>query len=266
MYKTQTTQMENKIGIVCIHGAGLGSFIWDELKPHLVHRVLVLDFPNRMNRGNITTAHLHLGDYASLLIKRIEKWNHRRFIIVAHSVGACVGMKVAQHFGSRVQGFVAISATIPINGGSFVSCFSFPKNILNGLLIRFMGTRPPNSLIVRRLCHGLSLEKTKKILSSYTAESKALFLERTNAKIVNMPTLYIQTTRDKLFSKEFQEKMAKNMQAQDIVSMKTGHLPMLTMPQQLAEILNEFIERLPPPKMQRSPNGRVAKNKKEVES
>ena len=41
-------------------------------------------------------------------------------------------------------------------------------------------------------------------------------------------------------NKEFQEKMANNMMAQEIVSMKTGHLPMLTMPQKLAEILNEF--------------------------
>jgi pimeloyl-ACP methyl ester carboxylesterase len=258
--------MENKIGIVFIHGAGLGSFIWDELKPHLMHRVLMLDFPNRMNRGGITTAHLHLGDYAGLLIKRIEKWNHRRFIIVAHSAGGCVGMKVAQHFGSRVQGFVAISAAIPLEGGSFVSCFPFPKNILNGLLIRIMGTKLPNSLIVKHLCHGLPPDKTKKVLTAYTAESKALFLERTNAKLLNMTTLYIQTTRDKIFSKEFQQKMAKNMVAQEIVSMKTGHLPMLTMPQKLAEILNEFIEKLPPPKIQRSSNGRGIRNKKEVES
>jgi len=258
--------MENKIGIVFIHGAGLGSFIWDELKPHLLHRVLMLDFPNRINRGGIATTHLHLGDYAGLLIKRIEKWNQKRFIIVAHSAGACVGMKVAQHFGSRVQGFVAISAPIPINGGSFISCFPFPKNILNGLLIRFMGTRPPNSLIVRRLCQDLSPEKTKKVLTAYTAESKALFLERTNAKLFNMATLYIQTTRDKIFSKEFQEKMANNMMAQEIVSMKTGHLPMLTMPQKLAEILNEFIEQLPPPKIQRGLNGRGTRNKKEIET
>jgi hypothetical protein len=39
--------MNNKTGIVLIHGAGLGSFIWDELMPLKKSPVLTIEFPNR---------------------------------------------------------------------------------------------------------------------------------------------------------------------------------------------------------------------------
>jgi len=50
---------------------------------------------------------LTFDDYVSSTIKPIAGWKNDSFIIVAHSIGACVGLKVADHFKKEIKGFVA---------------------------------------------------------------------------------------------------------------------------------------------------------------
>jgi hypothetical protein len=47
--------MNDKIGIVLIHGAGLGSFIWDDFKSLIKNPVLTIEFPNREVSDKATT-------------------------------------------------------------------------------------------------------------------------------------------------------------------------------------------------------------------
>ena len=57
--------MNDKIGIVLIHGAGLGSFIWDDLKPLIKNPVLTIEFPNR-GVDNKTNVNLTFNDYKKI--------------------------------------------------------------------------------------------------------------------------------------------------------------------------------------------------------
>ena len=65
--------MSDKIGIIFIHVAGLGSFIWDDLKLLIISPVLTTEFPNREvnNKANVN---LTFGDYKKSAIELIEKW------------------------------------------------------------------------------------------------------------------------------------------------------------------------------------------------
>jgi len=233
--------MKKDLGIVFIHGAGLGSFIWADLQPLLNYPSLAIDFPNR-NADDKANANLTFHTYIKTVIKQIENWNKEKLIIAAHSIGGCIGIKVAEYFKNSLVGFTAISAAIPLNNKSFISCLGFPKNFLMPIMLNLFGTKPPKRAIEKDLCNDLTAAQTAQIVEHFTPEAKQLYIKKIRYKRIDTQMLYIKLTKDNSFPFSVQEKMAKNLNAAKIETIESGHLPMLSKPKQLADILNEFID------------------------
>ncbi|MFT3795471.1 alpha/beta fold hydrolase [Flavobacterium sp.] len=227
-------------GVVLIHGAGLGAFIWQEMK--LDWQVLRINFQNRGN-GPMNVG-LHYQDYVDEVIQQIENWTVDQIVIVGHSIGGCIALNVAARYPERVIGFIGISAAIPKKGGSFISCFSGPKNWMLPLMMRIFGTKPPKFVLETNLCNGLKSEDREKIVSRFTYESRQLYLEDCNGSIPNCPKMYILTTEDREFDPNDQKKMAKNLKTKQIERIETGHLPMLADPKKLSYLINSFCKNL----------------------
>jgi pimeloyl-ACP methyl ester carboxylesterase len=227
-------------GIVFIHGAGMNSSIWEATKKRIANPVLLIDFPNRKTEGN-QNAQVTFDDYVKSTVAEITNWEHSHFIIVAHSIGACVGLKVAEHFKNRVSGFVAIGSVIPKSGQSFASSMPFPQSIVLPIILTLLGTKPPKKMIEAELCNDLTPEATSIIVSEFTPEAKELYTTKIRFELPDKKRLYIKLTNDKSIPIEFQEKMAQNLKATTIEVMDSGHLPMLSKPAELARVLNEFI-------------------------
>jgi pimeloyl-ACP methyl ester carboxylesterase len=235
--------MNNKIGIVFISGAGLNSSIWNDLKQKIDNPVLSIDFPNRKSKGNLN-AKLSFDDYLKTVATEINSWKKDNFIIVAHSIGACVGLKVAEQFKKNLKGFVAIGSVVPKSGQSFISSLPFPQKLLLPILLSLFGTKPPKKSIETELCNDLTPEETSKIVNEFTAEAKALYTTKVNFDLPNTKRLYIKLENDKSMPAVFQEKMAKNLKTTNIETINSGHLPMLSHSDELKNILVGFIDSL----------------------
>ncbi|MGZ5244517.1 MAG: alpha/beta fold hydrolase [Bacteroidia bacterium] len=231
--------MKNNIGIALIHGAGLNSSVWDELKKEIDFPTLAIDFPNRKTDGK-ANGKLTFDDYVNTTIEQIKNWDANNFILVAHSIGACVGLKVAEHFKKELKGFVVLSSVIPTNGNSFASTLPFPQKLILPIILSLLGTKPPKKTIESDLCNDLSAEQTQKIVNEFTPESKALYTTKINFSLPNCPRLYIKLTNDKAMPITLQERMAKNLNANKIVTIDSGHLPMISKTKQLTYILTDF--------------------------
>ncbi|MEX2485254.1 MAG: alpha/beta hydrolase, partial [Brumimicrobium sp.] len=94
--------MNNTIGMVFIHGAGLNSSIWNDLKEKIQNPVLTIEFPNRKLESNLN-AKLTFDEYVVRSTTEIRNWQKDKFIIVAHSIGALVGLKVAEQFKNELK-------------------------------------------------------------------------------------------------------------------------------------------------------------------
>lgn len=232
--------MNDKIGIVLIHGAGLGSFIWDDLKPLIKTPVLTIEFPNR-EVGDKANNNLTFDDYKKSAVEQIEKWGIDNFVIVTHSIDGCVGLSLTDYFAEKVVGFVAISSAVPTNGNSFISCLPFPQSLLMPLILNLFGTKPPQKVIEQTLCNDLTSEQTSEIVKRFTPEAKLLYTTKVNYTNLEIKSLYIKLTNDKGFPVQLQDKMIKNLTAQKVVTLDSGHLPMMSKPKELSEILNGFI-------------------------
>ncbi|AXT59183.1 alpha/beta hydrolase [Aquimarina sp. AD10] len=242
MLTVKNKSIKEELGILFIHGAGLGKYIWNDLVANLNYSSISIEFPNR-NSKDRTNSFLSLEDYVSKAISDIENYEKQKIIIITHSIGGIIGLRIAEHLKDKAIGFIAIGSAIPKNGKSFVSCLPFPQKIIIPLLMRLAGTKPPKSAIEKGLCNDLTQDQTKKIIQKFTAESRNLYTQNSNTKIPSIKKLYIKLTNDKELSISVQKRMAKNLNCENIVALESGHLPMLSVPKKLTEILNEFIDK-----------------------
>lgn len=233
--------MAHNIGVVLIHGAGLNSSIWDDVMKEINIPALAIDFPNNQSDGKAVDL-LTFEDYVSAATAQIENWNKEHFIIVAHSIGALVGLRVANRFKNQLKGFVALGSVIPMNGNSFVSSLPFPQKLIMPVILRLFGTKPPPKSIESELCNDLTAGQTFKIVNEFTPESKALYLTRINFSLPDINRLYIKLTNDKSIPGTLQDSMARNLNANKVIAIDSGHLPMLSKAKELAAIISGFVD------------------------
>ncbi|WP_158855881.1 alpha/beta fold hydrolase [Lunatibacter salilacus] len=132
-------------------------------------------------------------------------------------------------------------SVIPTNGNSFVSSLPFPQKLIMPIILRFFGTKPPQKSIERELCNDLTSEQASKIVKDFTPESKVLYKTKITFNLPDTKRLYIKLENDKAMRGDFQDKMAKNLKAEKIITIDSGHLPMISKAKELAAILSDFV-------------------------
>ncbi|MGO4546108.1 alpha/beta fold hydrolase [Paenibacillus sp. 2TAB23] len=232
--------LPQEVGFIFIHGAGLNSGIWSKTVESLGYPYLLVDYPNRSSRheaGNKLT----LADYTAYMHEQIKQWGIKRFIIVAHSLGGVLALRLAEEFKERIAGFIAIGAIIPSKGNSFLSTLPMPNRILMGALLRMFGTKPPRSAIRAGICHDLTEEQATELIDGFIPESLRVYLDRSDAVVPSVKKLYVKLSNDRELSPALQNKMIANLDPHAVLSMNTGHLPMLGNPARLRELLQSFM-------------------------
>lgn len=226
----------NDVGFVFVHGAGLGGWIWEDVAGLLDHPHVFADLPARDG----SPKGLGLGDYTDAVLAQADELDAGRLVVVMHSLGGVVGLQVADRLAGRLAGIVAVSAAVPRDGGSFVSSLPAPKRWIVGALMRLFGTNAPESAIRKGLCNDLAKEQADEVVRRFVPESKAVYFERTEAQVPDVPRAYVHLTNDNEFDEQTQRAMARNLGAEDVPELATGHLPMLSKPKDLAALLNDF--------------------------
>ncbi|KIL39969.1 alpha/beta hydrolase [Gordoniibacillus kamchatkensis] len=229
-----------KIGLVFIHGAGLEGRIWSKVATGLDHPVLLAELPQRKGDDE-TRKGLSLADYVNGIKRQVDEWGIRKFMIVAHSLGGVLALGLASELKGRVAGIAAIGAVIPENGGSFVSAMPFPKRIVLPAILRKMGTKPPAAAIRAGLCNDLPADQAAEIVRGFIPEAVRVYTDRIGVSVPNVPKLYVKLTKDKELAPSLQNKMISNFSPQSVRSLETGHLPMLSDPDGLRSILEDFL-------------------------
>ena len=109
------------------------------------------------------------------------------------------------------------------------------------IVLRLFGTKPPQKSIESELCNDLTAEQTSKIVNEFVPESRALYITKINFTLPDTNLLYIKLKNDRSMSNTLQDKMAKNLNANKIITINSGHLPMMSKAKQFAVILSDFI-------------------------
>jgi len=231
---------QKEIGFVFVNGAGLNGRIWERVAKDLDYPCLFAEFPGRDGEDE-QRLQLTLQQYADTVQRQVKEWGVKQIILVAHSLGGQVALQAAEALKDRLAGFVAVGAAIPKPGGSFLSSLPWPKRTILSLLMKKMGTKPPESAIRAGLCNDLASEDADSIVKGFVPESYRVYADRLDGSLPDVPRLYIRLEKDKEFSSSLQARMIRNLAPQQVRTLETGHLPMLGDPAGLRKLLLEFI-------------------------
>lgn len=207
--------------LVFLSGAGLPEWIWDEVRQLLPVESMVVAYP----KGSAT-----LRAYAESALTQ----SPHRFTLVAHSVGGVVGSEICALAPERVEGFVGVSACLPPAGRSFVQAMPLPQRAVLGVVLRLMGTRPPDKQIREGLCAGVSNDVADRVVADFAPESRALFTDSVSSRSFPAKSAYLVTEDDREFPAALQNEFAAELGGY-IERMPMAHLPMLEDPAETAQ-------------------------------
>lgn len=218
--------------ILFVSGAGLPAWIWDDVRRELGDAYLTQVAPRP--RGDMPGPK----EYAAAALADVSA---KTFSIVAHSAGGLVASEICRLAPERVNGLLAISATVSHPGGSFLSAMSAPNRWILGLIMRLAGTRPPESAIRNSLAHGIEASVVDRLVADFTPEPQSYYRGRTSERPIGGRRAYLVTTADKEMPTALQRSFAARLGAPEVRELATGHLPMLEDPVGVAREVMAFV-------------------------
>jgi pimeloyl-ACP methyl ester carboxylesterase len=238
-----TMEKDSKFVLVFIYGAGLGTWIWNDISHSFDIPCLFIDYPGRDTESKDIKG-LTIHDYSDLLCTKINTWQCDKIIIIAHSIGGVIALDTLKNISPKVIGFIAISASIPKSGESFLSSFPWIGRILMKCLYRMLGTKPPETIIRKGLCNDLSKEQADEVFNRYTPESKSIYEQKIKYNLPDIPKLYIKLTNDAAYGIQLQKKAIDNLKPETVVEINSGYLPMISKSDDLIKIIKEFTTKI----------------------
>lgn len=215
--------------LLFLSGAGLPGWIWDDTRAALPEAGDVAPRPFAPD-----------ADVDAYARQALEAAHDGPLTIVAHSAGGVIAAQLAMLAPGRVVGVLAVTAVIPKAGHSFVSSMPYPNRLLLPTILRLAGTRPPDTTIRTSLAAGVDTATTDRLINDFTPESRAYFTSCVSAELTAPVRGYVTTSDDAELPIALQHRYATRLRPTFTRTLTSGHLPMLTHPNQLAETITDF--------------------------
>ncbi|WP_246264199.1 alpha/beta fold hydrolase, partial [Acrocarpospora pleiomorpha] len=224
---------------VLVAGAWLGSWAWDEVVPDLRaagHGTHPLTLSGLAEKQGIEAGQqTHVRD----ILDEIEQHDLRNVILVGHSYSGIPVGQAAERIGDRLAHVVFVDSNVPANGESFVSAWPSGRSMVEASIANNNGFWPP--LTAPDFAgQGLTDDQISRIVTGSTPHPGAALTEPAvlTRPLSDLPATYIKCLLD---GDEPNPDVAALLTSPHwhLIKMNTGHWPMFSQPNELAQILLE---------------------------
>ncbi|MET8353102.1 alpha/beta hydrolase [Micromonospora sp. NPDC005206] len=222
---------------VLVAGAWLGSWAWDEVLPplraagHGTHPLTLSGLAEK--QGVPAGQQTHVQD----IVGEIERRDLRDVVLVGHSYSGIPVGQAAGRIGDRLSRVVFVDSEVPVDGGSFASGWWQGPAALESLLADNGGYWPPLSA-AELDGQGLTDEQVARLTKGFTPHPAATLTEPAvlTRPLGELPTTYVKCLLD---GPEPNDTVAELLTSEHwrLVTMATGHWPMVSQPAELARLL-----------------------------
>jgi pimeloyl-ACP methyl ester carboxylesterase len=234
---------------ILVHGAGHGSWCWQKLIPFLEelgHSVLAVDLPGRQGKGQ-PGWRLSLQDYVDDLAARVDQ-EQGKVVLVGHSLGGMSISAVAEKLPHKIERLIYLTAWVSSQG----------KNLAE------LGKHNPGS----KLHSATSLSLLRGVVTINMRQFKECFcadcrdddvtwasenllpeslrtafgrIHLTQERFGSVPTSYVRCANDQALTLALQQQMLESIGCQDVHTLPSSHSAFLSMPLQLAQVLDAAV-------------------------
>lgn len=242
-YSAYENEKTNLPPILLIHGAGGSHLSWPpEIRRLVGYNVYALDLPG--HGKSEAFGEQTISAYADHVLTWMEAVNHYRAILVGHSMGGAIALKIAMEHAPRVGGLGLLGIGTP---------FEVPADILENLsnaamlsaalnrikALSVSPTTPPRlaDLVFKRLA-----EMRASVLRGDFLACARFDLTNTLPHVTH-PTLIIAGAQDQMTPLRYAQLLSKKIKSAELrVIPEAGHLLMLEKPNETAEHLRAFLK------------------------
>lgn len=238
-------QSPDKPVFVLVHGAWHGGWCWQDVSKDLKENGYLVYTPSLSGLGehkHTINENINLQTHIVDIINLIEIEDLHTVILVGHSYAGAVIAGVADSIPERLNKLVYLDAMIVHNGESAISVQAEEtQNYMNALIEKQQNVPPipaENFGIVDRV-------KTKWVNNRLTPQPFNSFASRLILKHPlgnHIPLVYIACINPQLPGLQKMSKEAKNSPSWTYYTLNTGHDAMLTVPNELSELLLKTIQ------------------------
>ena len=227
---------------VLVHGAGFGANCWDRLLPLLDRPAIAVDLPGRGSRAGVDLASVTLDDCARAILDDVAATagaDQNDLVLVGHSFAGVSVPRVMAELAPRLRHVVFLSAVVPPDRTAVLDQIDpavreLVRAAINGGIYS-QGREGAQAM----LCNDMDAEQTDWTLDRIVDDSAALLTEIVDLSglSADVPRTYVRLTEDHCYPPDLQEPSAARVGG-DVQYLDTGHMAMVSAPEQVAKLLN----------------------------
>ena len=229
------------MSFVLIHGATLGAACWDRLTPLLEGEVLAVDLPGRGTRAGVDLRTMTLDDCARAVVADVVDRDLTDIVLVGHSFGGVTVPRVMAALHDRIRHVVLLSAVVPEDGTRVLDQIDpdVRATVEAGIAGGIYTVAPDAARYM--LCNDADSEQAGFILGQLVDDAAALLTEPVDLSGYRLPVprTYVRLSKDQCYPPDLQARSTQRTGG-DVVTLDSGHMAMVTVPDQVAEILNKL--------------------------
>ncbi len=223
-----------------VHGAWHGPWCWERLLEPLGDRgygVVVVDLPAEDPDAGLEPC-------AEVIAAALEGVNDE-VVLVGHSLGGLPLSLVASH--RPVKAIIYLAAFVPLPGQSMADQFASSSDPVllfeNGREIDDLGRShwPDLETAARILYPDLIREDAEWAFARLRPQARATQVEPHPTALPTVPATSIVATDDRALNPVWSRRVASERLGVEPIELATGHFPMITAPQELAEALDAAV-------------------------
>lgn len=240
------------VAFVLIHGGASSSAFWDLLVEHLDRPALAVDLPGRAGKPADPMT-LTVDACVESLVDDITRADLGDVILVAHSSGGLFVPGMTAALAPRVRHIVLSSGCVPSDGGLGLEAMKPSYRRRNeqameaarrdGWTLRTPG--PPEDPETLRTVYGVELTDAQVAFMAAPErnprDSMNIYFQPVWwSAAAGVPVTVIRQLRDRITPLELQDEMIRRLPSPELVEvadLDTGHIPAVTHPREVAEIL-----------------------------
>ena len=234
---------------VLIHGAWGGAWEFEETSAGLArlgHTSVAIDLPGHGQRG-APIDQVTMESYVDAVVQTVEEFSEP-VILVGHSLAGAIVSQVAERIPGSIERLVFVAAFLPKHGetpmelmqgdpdGRLLPRLAFAEDqsfvTVDEAAVRelFLNDVKDEKRLAKFLPHFVMRQATQPFMAP---------ARLTQQHFGSVAKSYIRASEDQVLSPVLQTRMLNNWDVDQVLSLDSGHFPLMSMPERLVRLLAE---------------------------